>query len=108
MKFFIFFFPASSPGENVEMMPTTTNQVHDVVESMDNIVADNEGKNLTSKISEPSIESETSTENCATNTCPKTIQEVSEKIVTEGKSDIEKKDHVSDQTNNDYDNEGKL
>ena len=65
---FSYFFPASSPGENVEMIPNTTNQDHDAVESMDNIVADNEGKNLTSKISEPSIESETDSnnrDNCA-------------------------------------------
>ena len=61
MKYEIFHisFPVSSLGKNLEM---------------DNIVADSEGKYLTSKISEPSIESETDNgDNCATNTCPKTI-----------------------------------
>ena len=90
------------------MIPNTTNQA---VESMDNIVADSEDKNLTGKISEPLVESETASDNednCATNTCPETVQEVSEKIVSEGKSDIEKKNPVSDKTNNDFDNEGEL
>ena len=90
------------------MIPNTTNQDHDVVESMDNIVGDIEGKHLTSIISEPSTESETASDNGATNRCPETVQEVSEKTVSEGKSDIEKKNPVSDQTNNDSDNEGEL
>ena len=90
-------------------IPNPTNQDHDAVESLGKIAADGEGQSLTSKISEPSIESETDNgDNCATNTCPKTIQEVSEKTVSEGKSDIEKKYPVSDQTNNDSDNEGEL
>ena len=114
MKFFIFFFPALSPGEHIEMtpmIPNTTNQDHDAVKSMDNIVADSDDKNLTVKISEPLVKSETASdneENCATNTCPETIQEVSEKTLSEGKSDIEKKNPVSDQANNDSDNEGEL
>ena len=116
MKYEIFhiFFPVSSPGENVEMtsmIPNPSNQDHDAVESLGNIVADSEGKNLTSKISEPSIESETASDNgdnCATNTCPETVQEVSEKTVSERKNDIEKESPVSDKTNNDSDNEGAM
>ena len=64
---------------------------------------------MTGEISEPSIENETAYDNwdnSATNTCPKTVQDVSEKTVSEGKSDIEKKNPVSDKTNNDFDNEG--
>ena len=80
MKFFIFFFPASSPGEHIEMtpmIPNTTNQDHDAVKSMDNIVADSDDKNLTVKISEPLVKSETASDNednCATNMCAETIQ----------------------------------
>ena len=113
-EIFHIFFPASSPGEHIEMtpmIPNTTNQDHDAVKSMDNIVADSDDKNLTVKISEPLVKSETASDNednCATNTCPETIQEVSEKIVTEGISDIEKKTSVSHQTNNDSDNAGEL
>ena len=50
------FFPASSPGENLEMasvIPNPTNQDHDIVESLGNTVADSEGKILASKISDP-------------------------------------------------------
>ena len=36
--------------------------------------------------------------------CPETVEE----IEREAKSDIEKKNLVSDQTNSDFDNEGKL
>ena len=90
------------------MIPNTTNQDHDAVKSMDNIVADSDDKNLTVKISELLVKSETASDNGATNRCPETAQELSEKTVSEGKSDIEKKNPVSDQTNNDSDNEGKL
>merc|ERR1719203_586595 len=95
---------ASSPGENLELasvIPNPTNQDHDAVESLGKIAPDCEAKNLTIKISEPSIESETAYDNgdnCPTNTCPEIVQEVSEKTVSEGKSDIEKKNPVSDQT----------
>ena len=105
------FFSVSRPGEDIEMeamSPNTTNQDHDAVKSMDNIVADSDDKNLTVKISEPLVKSETASDNednCATNTCPETVQEVSEKTVSEGKSDIEKKNPVSDQTNNDSDSD---
>jgi hypothetical protein len=108
------FFPASSPRENLEMasvIPNPTDQDHDAVENLGEIAADSEGKYLTSKISEPSIESETAYDNgdnCAKNTCPETVQELSEKTVSEAKSDIEKKNLVSYQTNNDFDNEGEL
>ena len=90
------------------IIPNPTNQDHDAFESLGKIAADGDGQSLTSKISGPSIESETASDNGATNRCPETAQELSEKTVSEGKSDIEKKNPVSDQTNNDSDNEGKL
>jgi hypothetical protein len=40
--------------------------------------------------------------------CLETVQEVSANTVSECKSDIEKKNPVSDQTNNDFDNNGKM
>ena len=105
MKFFIFFFSASSPGEHVEMtsmIPNPTNQDHDTVKSLGKIATDSGGKNLTGEISEPS--KEIASDNLATNMCPETVEETEH----ETKSDIEKKNLVSDQTNNDFDNEGKL
>ena len=60
------------------IIPNPTNQDHDAVESLGKIAPDCEAKNLTIKISEPSIESETAYDNgdnCATNTCPETVQE---------------------------------
>ena len=48
------FFPASSPGENLELasvIPNPTNQDHDAVESLGKIAPDCEAKNLTIKIS---------------------------------------------------------
>ena len=50
-------------------------------------------KKLTRKISEPSIESDTTSrngDNCSTNTCLKTIQEASEIAESEGKNIFEK------------------
>ena len=91
------------------MIPNPTNQDHDTVKSLGEIAADSECQSLTNKVSEPSIENETTSDNgdnCATYTCPEAVQEVSEKTVSEGKSDIEKKNPVSDKTNNDFDNEG--
>ena len=90
------------------VIPNPTNQDHDAVENLGEIAAKSGGENLTGEISETSIESETASDNGATNRCPETAQELSEKTVSEGKSDIEKKNPVSDQTNNDSDNEGKL
>ena len=90
------------------VIPNPTNQDHEAVENLGEIAAKSGGENLTGEISEASIESETASDNGATNTCPETVQEVSEKTVSEGKSDIEKKNPVSDQTNNDSDNEGEL
>ena len=116
MKFeiFHFFFPVSSLGENLEMasvIPNPTNQDHEAVENLGEIAAKSGGENLTGEISEPSIESETASdnrENSATNMCLETVQEVSANTVSECKSDIEKKNPVSDQTNNDFDNNGKM
>ena len=88
------------------VIPNPINQ--DAVENLGEIAAKSGGENLTGEISEASIESETASDNGATNTCPETVQEVSEKTVSEGKSDIEKKNPVSDQTNNDFDNAGEL
>ena len=105
MKYEIFhnFFPASSPRENVEMtciIPNPTNQ--DTVKSLGKIATDRGGKNLTSEISESS--NEIASDNGATNMCPETVEE----IEREAKSDIEKKNLVFCQTNNDFDNEGEL
>ena len=81
-----------------------TNQDHEAVENLGEIAAKSGGENLTGEISEASIESETASDNGATNMCPETVEE----IEREAKSDIEKKNLVSDQTNSDFDNEGKL
>ena len=113
-EFFHIFFPVSSLGENLEMasvIPNPTNQDHEAVENLGEIAAKSGGENLTGEISEPSIESETASdnrENSATNMCLETVQEVSANTVSECKSDIEKKNPVSDQTNNDFDNNGKM
>ena len=71
------------------VIPNPTNQDHDAVENLGEIAAKSGGENLTGEISEPSIESETASDNrdnSATNMCLETVQEVSEKTGTESKN----------------------
>ena len=79
-------------GENIQMAPMSPNTNH---ESQDQEQEENNQpkarnqEKLTRKISELSIESDTSTsngDNCATNTCRETVQEASENAESEGKN----------------------
>ena len=84
-------FPASRPDDNIELAPMSPNTTHqnqnlDDVQELPEI-----GENLTGKISEPLIESETALhkgdqDNCDSNTCFKTVQVHSENAESEGNS----------------------
>ena len=77
------FFLASRPDDNIELAPMSPNTTHqnqnlDDVQELPEI-----GENLTGKISEPLIESETALhkgdqDNCDSNTCFETVQVHSE------------------------------
>ena len=85
------FFPASRPDDNIELAPMSPNTTHqnqnlDDVQELPEI-----GENLTGKIFEPLIESETALhkgdqDNCDSNTCFGTVQVHSENAESEGNS----------------------
>ena len=75
---------AQSGFENIQIAPMSPNPNHE----QDNHTKAHMEEKLTRKISELSIESDTSTsngDNCATNTCRETVQEASENAESEGK-----------------------
>jgi hypothetical protein len=81
-----------SGGENIEMAPMSPKPNHESQEQEqeenNHAKACNQEK-LTRKISEPTIESDTSSsngDNCATSTCPETLQEASENAESIGKN----------------------
>ena len=83
---------AQSGFENIQIAPMSPNPNHeskDQEQKENNHAKAHMQEKLTRKISEPSIESDTTSshgDNCASNTCLKTVQAASENSESEGKN----------------------